>query len=345
MDDEPTWLEAWNGDGVITRCPRTPFSDQKAAQGIPVVNMFEEIISKNHLGHVIESDHLAVGKMAAEFLLGSGCQHFAFIGYTDSVFSKGREHSFEHRLKQAGHSCATFLTPDHNISDQARWVRRQKKFIEDLPKPCALYCATDELAVAACNDCLSLGVSIPEQVLILGTDNDPFFCEMMSPKLSSIDLDIPQVGWQLATWLDVLIRGGDPEEEGVSAVIAPKGVVARQSTEYLGGDDPYVAKALEAIRLTACQGATVDDIVAVCNTSRRSLERRFLLQFGKGRSLKSFLIQTQLDRAKKLLVETDYTLAHIAELIGMQYTERLSHMFKRETGVTPGQYRKQVEGG
>lgn len=344
MDPEPSWLENWQGDGVITRAAETPFSDKKAAEGIPVIDMFKEHISENHIGHLVESDHLAVGRIAAEFLLGSGCQNFAFIGYSDSLFSKGRQHAFEHRLKQAGYDCQTFLTPDHNVSDQARWVRRQKAFIEELPKPCALYCATDELAVAACNDSVRLGISIPEQLLILGTDNDPFFCEMMSPKLSSIDLDIPQVGWELAGWLDVLIRGGDPQKEGGSSVIAPKGVVARQSTEFFGGDDPYVAKALEAIRLTACEGATVDDVVNVCATSRRSLERRFLMQFGKGKSIKYFLTQTQLERAKKLLTETDYTLAHIAELIGMQYTEGLSHMFKRETGLTPGQYRKEQAG-
>lgn len=339
MDNEPTWLEHWQGDGVITRCPQTPFSDRKAEQGIPVINMFKEHVSQEHIGHVIESDHIAVGKMAAEFFLGSGCQHFAFIGYSNSVFSQGRQHAYVHKLQQAGHSCDQFLTPDHNISDQARWVRRQKQFIEELPKPCALYCATDELAAAASNDCIDLGINIPEQLLILGTDNDPFFCEMMSPKISSIDLDVPKVGWQLATWLDALIAGQDPVELGVQNIMPPKGVVVRESTEYMGSDDPYVAKALEAIRLAACQGASVDDIVEMCDTSRRTLERRFLKQFGAGRSIKSFLVNAQVERAKKLLLETDYTLAHIAELIGMQYPERLSHMFKRETGMAPGQYR------
>ena len=106
----------------------------------------------------------------------------------------------------------------------------------------------------------------------------------------------------------------------------------------LAVEDPLVATALEAIRTMACQGATVEEIARICHVSRRSLERSFSREIGQ--TVKSLIVETQLDRIKQLLKETDYTLAHIAELVGMQYAERLSHMFKRETGVTPGQFRQ-----
>lgn len=339
LDPEPVWLNKWQGDGIIVRHPDPRISKNKAKQGVAVLDMFYEIDSQSRKGIIVDSDHYAVGKLAAEHLMGKGHRSFGYIGFAESVFSRYRQLGYEETLLGSGLECLSFVNPDHNKTDQARWVFRQREFVKTLPFSCALYCATDELAFAACNDCIQAGISVPEQVAILGTDNDTVLCEMMSPTLSSIDPDIPQLGWQAAARLDQMMKGEDPLDQGDPQVVQPKGIIVRQSTARFAVEDPNLAKALEEIRRTACMGASVDDIATSCHMSRRNLERCMSKQLGK--TVKSLIVEVQVNRAKKLLLQTDYTLDRIAELIGMNYTERLSYMFKRQVGMTPGKYRKQ----
>ena len=217
LDPEPSWLKKWQGDGIITHCPNPTISKSKARSGIPHVDVYSEEVSEDRIGGLIESDHEAVGKMAAEFLLEKQYPHYAYVGFSDSIFSEFRQKGYEAILAHAGLKPQAFLSPDHNVSQQSRWARRQRDFIGKLPLPCAIYCASDELAMAVAVDCRQLDISVPEKVAILGTDNDPLFCTMSSPKLSSVDPDIPRMGWNIAAWLDALMQGKNPEQETLHA--------------------------------------------------------------------------------------------------------------------------------
>ena len=290
-------------------------------------------------GGIIDSDHLAVGRIAAEYYLQKSYHNFAFIGYDDQLFSEIRQEGFLNTLAQEGYTSPTHLMPERPVKSHRKRLENTKSFLQKLEPPCAIFCTSDELAIQISNLCLELGKSIPEQIAILGVDNDPLLCSMASPSLSSIEPDMHRMGWCVATWMQALLDGNDPLQLNIEQVIPPRGVISRQSTSIVAMSDPLVAKAMEEIRKNACQGATVDEIAQACHVSRRTLERKFSQELD--RTVKSLLTETQINRAKQLLCHTNYTLAHIAELIGMQQPEQLSHAFKRETGITPGQFRKQ----
>ena len=337
-DSEPAWLASWQGHGVITRSPDQKISRRLAEKGIPVIDLFTEKEEKDRCGTFVDSDHEAVGRQAADFFMGTGAGHFAFVGFSGSVFSGYRQRGFETALAAEGWPCLAFRRADHNIATADSERGRQMDFLASLPIPCAVFCATDELAARVVNDCHRLGIAVPEQAAVLGVDNDPLFCYLVSPSLSSVDPDIPRMGWEVAAWLEALMGGKDPEKEGLRRLIPPVGVKARESTSGVAAKSLLTARAFEAIRLNACRGAAVGDIAAACRVSRRTLERRFSEE--TGRTVKDLLEDTQVQHAKRFLLQTDYTLARIAALTGMNYPERLSHMFKRRTGITPGQFRR-----
>ena len=335
---EPRWLENWSGDGIIVHSVDRTISDKKSAKGIPVLDLYQQQLSEHRKGSIIDSDHHAVGQLAAEYFLGKEFTQFAYIGYHESVFSTFREQGYRDTLYEAGHTCAVYHTVERPQTGRRAQSKGLRDFLSSMSLPCALFCATDELAIRISNICQDLGIIIPEQLSLLGVDNDPLLCSMATPSLSSIDPDIPRMGWLAAKWLDTMMAGDHPEQLHIERTFLPKGITTRQSTSSVSVANPTLAKALEQIRLHACNGITIDEIATVCGVSRRMLERMFAKELDT--TIKRVITDTQIKRIKELLLHTDYTLAHIAELTGMLYTERLSNMFKREVGVTPGSFRK-----
>ncbi|NWK55935.1 DNA-binding transcriptional regulator [Verrucomicrobiaceae bacterium N1E253] len=336
---EPGWLEHWKGDGIIVRSLDQTISRAKSREGIPVLNLCAEGEQAFVAGMLINSDHLAVGALAADYFIGKGYERFAYIGYENRHYSTFRQEGYISKLEQRGYECCSLEVPPIPDGDYQSRSRQIRQFLDDLVMPCAVFCACDAVAVGVINLCHELGKAVPEQLAVLGVDDDSLLCSMVFPSLSSIDPDIPRVGWLAASWLGAMMEGKDPHGMGIQRVVAPRGVTERLSSGVCAVSDPIVAKALEQIRLRATEGARVKDIANQCHVSQRLLERSFEKEMGV--TVKRLLIETQLERIKGWLKDTDFTLAHIAELAGMKYPERLSHMFKRETGMTPGQFRGQ----
>jgi len=179
---------------------------------------------------------------------------------------------------------------------------------------------------------------VPEEIALLGVNNDVMRCELSYPSLSSIALNAHQSGYHAAEVLDHLLRGeGVPPAE---TRIEPLGVVTRMSTDILAVGDRNVAAALSFIRERACKGLSVDEVVAHAAASRSQLEKKFRRFIG--RSPQAEIRRVQLGRVKELLSETDLPLKTIAGMTGFEHIEYLSVVFKRTTGEAPGQYRKRT---
>jgi len=181
---------------------------------------------------------------------------------------------------------------------------------------------------------------VPNEIAILGVDNDELLCELTSPPLSSVFPNAPRAGYEAAELLNRIMEG---QKIGPKAHrIAPLGVKVRQSTDVLAIDDRVIARALQFIREQACTGINVDDLLRAVPLSRRVLEQRF--QRLLGRTPREEILNVRLNRAKQFLAETDLSLAQIAERTGFEHVEYLSVVFKRETGVTPSSYRTKLRG-
>ena len=197
----------------------------------------------------------------------------------------------------------------------------------------------------ACNDaralhlldaCHQTGILVPEEVAVVGVDNEEIFCELCNPALSSVAPDAERIGYQAAELLDKFMSGQSPPCQRI--LVDPVRVVTRRSSDTLAIKDQMVAAAIRFINEQALHGCTVTDVIKFVRVSRSFLERRFR-QYLK-RSPQAEIRRVQGSRIKQLLTETDFTLERISELSGFEHPEYMSVVFKRLYGQTPGQYRK-----
>jgi LacI family transcriptional regulator len=180
------------------------------------------------------------------------------------------------------------------------------------------------------------GLRVPEEVAVLGVDNDPVLCNLTLPPLSSIDVNGEQIGYEAAAWLDRLMDGRKPPPDPI--LIEPGGVIARRSTDLLAWDDPAVRTAVAFIQEHACEGIRVSDVLKVVSLSQSALEERF--RHYLGRTPKAELLHVQIERACQLLRESHLPLKSIARCTGFSSEKYFSFAFLHQCGISPTVYRK-----
>jgi len=185
--------------------------------------------------------------------------------------------------------------------------------------------------------CRAAGVNVPDDVGVVGVDNDEVLCDLSDPPLSSVVPNTERIGFEAAALLDEMMAGKEPSIAPV--LIDPKGVAARRSTEVLAIEDRHTAAAVRFVRERACDGIDVRDLLKAVPMSRSTLERRFIRIIG--RSPKDEIMRVRLNRAKQLLAETNSSVEFIAEKIGFERAEYLSRIFKKKVGITPLHFRRQ----
>ena len=330
----PDWLAKWDGDGIIARVENRRIARALEAVRLPVVDVSAARLVP--AAPVVTTDDAAIARLAAQHFTERGFRHFAFCGDARFAWSVGRGEAFSLFIRGGGGACAVYAagrTPaggDAETDGIARWLRA-------LPKPVAVFACYDARGQRVLDACRRAGLEVPEEVAVLGVDNDALLCALTPPPLSSIIPNTRRAGWEAAALLAVLMQGGKVAPG--PHLIPPLGVATRQSTDVLAVDDPPVARVLHYIREHACEGIGVGDVLRHCPMARRSLEGRMKALLG--RSPHEEILRVQLNRVKELLTGTDLSLGEIAERAGFRHTEYLSVVFKRECGTTPSAYRKE----
>src|SRR5439155_7888808 len=202
----------------------------------------------------------------------------------------------------------------------------------------------------ACNDvrgrqvldaCAQHRIRVPEEVAVVGVDNDEVLCGLANPPLSSVEPDTKRLGYLGAEMMRRMLNG-TKIAKGVT-MIPPRGVATRLSSDILAIDDPVVAEAMHVIRQHACSGMNVEELLDHLTVSRATLERRFTKLLG--RSPKEEIQRLRIEKARELLRETDHLVATIAEMTGFKTVAHMSVAFKAMTGQAPGQFRVAVRSG
>lgn len=335
---KPEYVLARNWDGVISKELSPKLFAECAKRGIPCVDL-SDYPQKTKGVPKIRPDNIAVGHMAAEYFIERGYTNFAYCGYSNMPWSEERRNGFEEALKLVNHSYECFSS-DHPKYTEANWdktnVQKIQKWLDGLPKPLAVLAANDMRGLQVIDACSLMEIQVPEEVSVLGVNNDIIRCELSNPQLSSIPLNSEFYGQTAAKLIGDMMDGQTPDE--MEIFIEPSEVITRRSTDAFCIEDPYVTEALHLIKNKACEGITVDWVVDQVNVSRSKLERRFRKYLGKTPQMEIRSVQTQ--KIKQLLLETNYTLAHIASLTGFEHPEYMSYMFKKNFSITPIQYRK-----
>lgn len=336
----PTWLNDWKGDGIISRATTPRLLEAVAETGVPLVEVTDR------RGGVqmrqVRSDDTAIGQMAAEHLLERGFQRFAFCGFKGEAWSGRREDAFAEAVEQqSSTTCLRFNSTWHGRAARA-WEDEQQWIVDWLRQ------LTPPFAVMACNDvrgqqvidaCSTLALAVPEQVAVVGVDNDELLCQVCSPPLSSVIPNAEAVGFRAAELLAQLMAGDDASSD--VQLIEPLGVAIRQSTDVVAIEDTDIAAALHYIREHACRGLTVDEVVGHNSVSRSTLERQVRKYLG--RTPQEEIRHVQVKRVRELLLSTDLSAERIAALCGFEHPEYLHVVFKRITGMTPGEFRRKAK--
>ena len=282
-------------------------------------------------------DQSAIGRMAADHLLGLGLRHFAFVEAIglDGDLSQ-RAQGFQDRIERAGHRC--HFLPVTQTWKPGRFIERLGRWVARIPKPCGLMSVNDAYSTQLVTACRVRGIRVPEEVAIIGVDNDTLLCEHTNPPLSSVELPLAKIGFESAGLLDKVMAGEPVTHEPL--LLMPAGIIARRSTDILAIKDPHVARMLSFIRKHACEGIRVDDAVAEVPVTRRWAEKRFRTLLG--RSPAEEIRRVRIEHAETCLAQTDLSLPEIAFRCGFSTHTRFGIVFRKHTGLTPSAYRKQA---
>jgi LacI family transcriptional regulator len=334
-DAPPPSLARWKGDGIIARIETPAVADAVRRLGLPAIDLSAARLIPSLPW--VETDDDAIARLAADHFLERGFRRLAYCGDPRFNWSRWRCARFRQLAEDAGATCRLYGAEDAPLASWQAEHSRLVRWVRSLPRPVGILACYDIKAQQLLDACRDAHLAVPEEVAVLGVDNDPVLCELCDPPLSSVIPDTRRTGHVAAELLDRWMAGESVPPEAHR--IGPLGVHTRQSTDVLAIDDKDVAATVRLIREHACEGITVDWLLRKIPLSRRVLERRFTGYVG--RSPHAEILKVRLGRVKQLLMETDVSVEAIARLAGFDHPEYLSVAFKREVGVRPGEYRRQ----
>ncbi|MBN1845549.1 MAG: DNA-binding transcriptional regulator, partial [Sedimentisphaerales bacterium] len=285
----------------------------------------------------ISVDNAQVGAMAAGYLLERGFKNFAFCGYDELGWSRQRAEHFAGRLRRQGYEPQIYSQPA--ARSQRFWDYEQPRLVEwlgGLTVPTGLMACTDDRAQQVIEACKIAGLHVPDDIAVMGVDDDKLLCNLCNPPITSVALAIERAGYEAAELLDRLMAG--EAMAGQKIVVPPTHVVQRHSTDLLLVDDRDVARALRFIQQHCRQAIRVDDVADDVALSRRVLEKRFRRVLNH--SILEMIRQARTERVAQMLLETNLSVSDIARATGYPSVKHVSRSFRKEKGMTPLAYRK-----
>jgi LacI family transcriptional regulator len=332
----------WKGDGILSFVGHwQELARYVVSAGVPAVEI-SSVRKDLGLPCTAEDNH-AIGRLAAEHFLERNFKNFAWAPFWDDVVNDERFQSFSDSLSAAGFDCVHLLPVNTRSNPRSRrmdWMSRRRwviQTIRSMRHPVGVFCYNDCVAADLVDACIEARIRIPDQVAVLGVDDDPVICDCVQVPLSSVRHDLEGMAYEAAALLDRLIDGEAPPKEPKR--IAPKGVVTRKSTDVLAVENPNLLVAVSYIQKNfAKQDLSVNDVVAHGELTRRTLERAFQNEFQ--RTILHEILRTRINHAKRLLETTALTIADIAAQSGFVSSNYFFPVFRGWTGQTPREFRQ-----
>jgi LacI family transcriptional regulator len=344
-DATPAWFKNWKGDGALAWVETPELAETIRNLHVPVVDVRGSV--KDCGLPLIVTENETVVDQVAEHFMQRGFRHYAFCGFVGANYSDQRSRMLQNRLAQAGFSCMVYAPPE--TSRDAQVIELEKRgllyqdhlanWLKSLPKPVGIMACNDIRGHQVVNACRRANLAVPEEVAVVGVDNDEIFCELCDPPLTSVALNTVQIGYEATALLERIMDGGKSPESPIR--IPPLGIVTRRSSDVLAMSDRQLAAGTRFMREHAFQPINITDVARAAGMSRRVFERRFVAQVG--RPPKAEVLRLRLERVKDLLTDTNWTLAQIAERTGFKYSEYLHTVFTQKMGMSPGRFRQHVK--
>lgn len=323
------WAKYWKADAIIGQW-NDETDDSLMKLGIPVV--LQNYRHRSTIYSNLTGDYFGTGQMAAKFFIDRLFRNFAFFGIKGVVWSEERCKGYKDEIERVHGVFHLFESErDHDLDREtvSCWLR-------GLPKPIALFCCDDAHALFISETCKIENLSIPDEISLLGVDNDELICNISDPPISSIELEVEKGGYAVGRMLHKQIN---KEISGpFNVVINPIRIELRQSTEKYNIDDPYVLKMVKYIEAHAEQELRIEYLASQIPLSRRNLELKF--KRAMGTSIYQYVLRCRVNRLANLLLSTNRSLADIADESGFRDYNNVSRIFRKFMGCSPLEYRQ-----
>ncbi len=338
----PAWLQSWRGDGIIARIENRRTARALLRLNCPVI----DVLGTAHFPGVpgFDTDAAAVASLAAGFLLKAGFRNFAYCGFRGIPFSDRREAAFVEQMAKHGITVRIFSSwPSDLPESHIQAVEQRGLGMDDViaawlckqPRPLALFACNDIRAQQMLNVCREQGIKVPEEIAVIGVDNDDVLCNLCEPPLTSIEPDTERIGYEAAQMLDSLMKGSRPRS-GITQV-PPLRIVERASTDVVPIEDAITVQAVRFIRDNVNSGIAVKDVLSHVGRSRTDVEQRFRRWLKT--SIRKEIQRRRMDRVCQLLQGSDLDLNRVAEGAGFASASHLCRLFQKSFGKTPTEYR------
>ena len=336
ITEEPQWsfsrrtdLRSWEVDGIIAQVFSLDFEKEILAAKVPATNV-SNFVNARRFPTVLPDD-AAIGILAADYLLNLGIKHLGFVWPGDTEFGRLRLKAFREKADALG-------LPVHECNIQNTTI---PEWLQNLPRPCGVLGANDDWAHRVLKEARRQEIRVPEEMAVLGVDDDELINTLMTPSLTSITTPVEQIGYEAAAILDRMMNGESVPP--AQKLLPPVRVVPRRSTEMIFIEDPDVTAAMQFIVEHAAQPIHIEHVLKHVPLSRRSLERRFREVLG--RSVSEQIRRVHVERAKQLLITTDLAVKQIAAASGFESSTRMGIIFQQEVGETPTGFRQRSRMG
>jgi LacI family transcriptional regulator len=336
IDGIRKWAKEWKANGIIGQLYNDANVERLWDDGLAVVAQDFKERHKNIPN--LTGDYFKTGRMAAEYFLRKGFENFAFYGFKNIVWSRERAEGFENRLNEDGYE-VHYFEQKRRLKTRELWYYKPSalsKWLKSLPKPIALMACDDNQGMHITEACRVTNIRIPEEVAVLGVDNDEMLCNLSDPPLSSVGLDTIKGGYEAARLLHTMIK--TKNEEYYDIVVGPTQIVTRNSTDIYAAKDEYVGQALKYIHNNIEQNLNVKDVLQQVPLSRRSLEKRFSQVTGL--PVYEYIFNLRIEKFTQKLLETDLSVFEIAVDLGLNNGKNIARQFRQIKGCTPTEYRK-----
>lgn len=336
-------LSTWQGDGLIAIPNSQSQLETLVSFGVPVVNAGSRIIDPRI--PTVACDSKSIGKKAAEHLLGCGLKNFLFLSELTWDNERLRYEAFSSTIAEAGYHCELLPVRVHEYlatDASARYHPDLEQLaigLKRVEKPVGVCAPNSVMARFVVEVATSRGYLVPDDIAIIGVNDDPIVCESTMPHISAVRQPSEQIGYIASRQLDLLMRG--ESGKGESIFIPTLGIAARRSTDMMAVDDDDVRAALRYLREHAQYPIEISDVAYKVAVSRRTLETKFRKLVGRTPAME--LRRVRLELAKRLLAETNDPVTSVVFAAGFNSRQVFSNIFRREFGMTPSQYRKQFQ--
>ncbi len=335
----------WNGQGIIVN-----FDDRETAMAVrglktPMVGFGGGRGWYDPASRIpyFTTDNAGIAELAARHLLDCGFSQLACYGNRRSRlhdWCEDRIQAFCRHAREADVPCSVLRASNPTARNWTVLQRELSCWLRSLPKPVGVLACTDLRARAVLQVCRTIGVRVPDEVAVVGVDNDEMLCELSTPPLTSVEQGHVQVGYEAARSLDRLMAGKKVSES--RKAIPPEGLVARQSTDVVASEDLDLVAAIRFIRQHACERIGVRHVLEAAAVSRSTLDQKFLTTLG--RTVHAEIQRVRIDCAKQLLSDTSLLVKQVARRCGFRYAEYMTAVFQKHTGESPVEYRQKLLG-